>query len=135
MHELSLLLKRFIDGKEDSGENGNLLRMESERNAVQLMTIHASKGLEFPVVFLFGGLTANKKDSIHFYHDENENPMIDFLSRDVPEKFRWQLDAEKQRLLYVAMTRARDEVRMIYSGEPSIFLNEMSDDIAWEDVS
>ena len=61
LHELSLLLKRFIDGKEDPGENGNLLRMESERNAVQLMTIHASKGLEFPVVFLFGGLTANKK--------------------------------------------------------------------------
>ncbi len=116
LHELSLLLKRFIDGKEDSGEKGNLLRMESERNAVQLMTIHASKGLEFPVVFLFGGLTANKKDSIHFYHDEEENPVIDFLSRDVPEKFRWQLDAEKHRLLYVAMTRASARLYLPYVG-------------------
>ena len=80
------------------------------------MTIHASKGLEFPVVFLFGGLTANKKDSIHFYHDENENPMIDFLSRDVPEKFRWQLDAEKHRLLYVAMTRASARLYLPYVG-------------------
>ena len=116
LHELSLLLKRFIDGQEDPGENGNLLRMESERNAVQLMTIHASKGLEFPVVFLFGGLTANKKDSIHFYHDEEENSVIDFLSRDVPEKFRWQLDAEKHRLLYVAMTRASARLYLPYVG-------------------
>ena len=37
--------------------------------------------------------------------------------------------------LYVAMTRARDEVRMIYSGQPSIFLYEMSNDIEWKDVS
>jgi len=116
LHELSLLLKRFIDGKEDPGENENLLRLESERNAVQLMTIHASKGLEFPVVFLYGGFTANKKDSIHFYHDEEENPVIDFLSRDVPEKFRWQLEAEKQRLFYVAMTRACARLYLPYMG-------------------
>ena len=116
LHELSLMLKRFIDGQEDPGENENLLRLESERNAVQLMTIHASKGLEFPVVFLFGGLTANKKDSIHFYHDEAENPVIDFLSRDVPEEFRWQLEAEKQRLLYVAMTRACARLYLPYVG-------------------
>jgi len=116
LYELSLLLKRFIDGKEDPGENENLLRLGSERNAVQLMTIHASKGLEFPVVFLFGGFTANKKDSIHFYHDEEENSVIDFLSRDVPEKFRWQLEAEKQRLLYVAMTRACARLYLPYVG-------------------
>ncbi len=116
LHELSLLLKRFINGKEDPGENENLLRLESERNAVQLMTIHASKGLEFPVVFLYGGFTANKKDSIHFYHDEEENPVIDFLSRDVPKKFRWQLEAEKQRLLYVAMTRACARLYLPYVG-------------------
>jgi len=116
LHELSILLKRFIEGNEDPGENENLLRLESERNAVQLMTMHASKGLEFPVVFLFGGLTANKKDSIHFYHDEEENPVIDFLSRDVPEKFRWQLEAEKHRLLYVAMTRACARLYLPYVG-------------------
>jgi len=116
LHELSLLLKRFIDGKEDPGENENLLRLESERNAVQLMTIHASKGLEFPVVFLYGGFTANKKDSTHFYHDQEENPVIDFLSRDVPEKFRWQLEAEKQRLFYVAMTRACARLYLPYMG-------------------
>ncbi len=116
LHELSLLLKRYISGQEDPGENENMLRLESERNAVQLMTIHASKGLEFPVVFLFGGLTANKKDSIHFYHDEGENPVIDFLSREIPEKFCWQLEAEKQRLLYVAMTRACARLYLPYVG-------------------
>ena len=69
LFELIQLLRRFIDGKEDPGENENLLRLESDRNAVQLMTMHAAKGLEFPVVFLFGGLTGNKKDTMKFYHD------------------------------------------------------------------
>jgi exodeoxyribonuclease V beta subunit len=116
LNELSLLLKRFIDGEEDAGENENLLRLESERNAVQLMTIHASKGLEFPVVFLFGGLTANKKDTVHFYHDADEKPVIDFLSKNVPKEFSWQEEAEKQRLLYVAMTRACARLYLPYVG-------------------
>ena len=116
LHEMSLLLKRIIEGHYELVENENMLRLESERNAVQLMTIHASKGLEFPVVFLFGGLTANKKDTIHYYHDEEENPIIDFLSKDVPEKFSWQLDSEKKRLLYVAMTRACARLYLPYVG-------------------
>ena len=61
LFELIQFLKRYIEGKEDNDENGNILRIESDRNAVQLMTMHAAKGLEFPIVFLFGGLTGNKR--------------------------------------------------------------------------
>src|SRR5207249_2138695 len=37
--------------------NSNIQRLESERSAVQIMTLHKSKGLEAAVVFLYGGLT------------------------------------------------------------------------------
>ncbi|MBC8258238.1 MAG: UvrD-helicase domain-containing protein [SAR324 cluster bacterium] len=106
LSELILLLRRYIEAKEDPGENENLLRLESERNAVQLMTMHAAKGLEFPVVFLFGGLSANKKNTLQFYHDAAWEPVIDLLNKNVPAEHQWQIDAEQQRLLYVAVTRA-----------------------------
>ena len=116
LHELTQLLRRFIEGKEDPGENENLLRLESERNAVQLMTMHAVKGLEFPVVFLFGGLTGSKKGGIQFYHDKAENPIIDLLNSKIPEEHEWQIEAEQQRLLYVAMTRACGRLYLPYVG-------------------
>ena len=106
LFELIQLLRRFVEGKEDPGENENLLRLESERDAVQLMTMHAAKGLEFPIVFLFGGLTGSQKNTIQFYHDAAENPIIDLLNSKIPEEHEWQVEAEQQRLLYVAMTRA-----------------------------
>lgn len=116
LFELIKLLRRFIEGKEDPGENENLLRLESERDAVQLMTMHAAKGLEFPVVFLFGGLTGNKKESIQYYHDAEENLVIDFLSSAFPAEHLWQVEAEQQRLFYVSMTRACGRLYLPYAG-------------------
>ena len=116
LFELIQLLQRYIEGKEDPGENENLLRLESERDAVQLMTMHAAKGLEFPVVFIFGGLTKDKKESIHFYHDADDNFVIDLLSSAIPDEHQWQMDLEQQRLLYVSMTRARGRLYLPYAG-------------------
>ena len=41
--------------RQPAGEDGNIQRLESDRAAVQIMTIHRSKGLEAAVVFLYGG--------------------------------------------------------------------------------
>lgn len=85
------------------------------RNAVHLMTIYASKGLEFPIVFI-AGLEQNMLPS--FYAVE---------SRD-PEQL-----AEQRRLFYVAITRAKDRLiltsvnaRNGYPQEASEFLSELS---------
>ena len=83
-------------------------------NAVSLMTVHASKGLEFPVVFVVNVSrgTGNWRDSIRIAGEVGDDVSVsvgDFESRadeDEPERDR----EETKRLLYVALTRARDRL-------------------------
>ncbi len=76
--------------------------------AVTLMTLHGSKGLEFPAVIIFGA----RKGTIPF---ENERHPAD--------------KEEERRLLYVGMTRAREELILTSSGEESEFLSDIPEDI------
>ncbi|MDQ5972256.1 MAG: ATP-dependent helicase UvrD/PcrA [Patescibacteria group bacterium] len=89
---------------------------ESNGNAVTLMTLHAAKGLEFPVVFMTG------LEETIFPH-----------SRALYDQSEME---EERRLCYVGMTRAREELfmiyasgRMLYGGTqhnpPSRFLSEI----------
>lgn len=84
-------LKDFIDSmqlRDDVGED------EEQQNKVQLMTFHASKGLEFPVVILVG------------------------LEEDLlPHKRLGQNIDEERRLLYVGITRAQEKLVMSYCRE------------------
>jgi len=65
-------------------------KKQKKENAVKLMTIHAVKGLEFPVVFIYGV-------------EENIFPLgVDALTHEELE--------EERRLMYVAITRAKDEL-------------------------
>ncbi len=81
------------------------LRLESDSNLVQIVTIHASKGLEYPVVMLPFAL-ARRVASEAVYTDSGDT-VADFFSR--PESLQ-RADkarlAEEVRLLYVALTRA-----------------------------
>lgn len=85
-------------------------------NAVTLMTLHAAKGLEFPVVFMVG------MEETVFPH-----------SRALYDQFEME---EERRLCYVGMTRAREELYMLYTvgrmlygtvqqNPPSRFLSEV----------
>jgi DNA helicase II / ATP-dependent DNA helicase PcrA len=74
-----------------------------ENNAVNIMTIHSAKGLEFPVVFLVNLVsqrfpTMERKDQI---------PIPDFLIKEILPKGDFHTE-EERRLFYVGMTRARD---------------------------
>lgn len=82
------------------------LRMPSDRPAVQIMTIHKSKGLEFPLVFVpeFSGATSTIRSRI--YHDERRRRCVNMGVGEVAAVRREDLE-ERRRLMYVAITRAR----------------------------
>lgn len=90
------------------------IRLETDEKAVKIVTIHKSKGLEYPVVFCpFSWNSAHgSKEYPVVYHDgENANqPTLD-LGFPARENARQSMEqerlAENIRLLYVALTRAR----------------------------
>lgn len=87
------------------GQEGDLKRCKTYRNdAVRLMTIHGSKGLEFPVVFLYNlqeGLIPLERKGL-------ETDLF-----------------EERRLFYVALTRAKEELILTSSGKDSVFLKDL----------
>ena len=94
------------------GEGGDeyQIRLETDEKAVKILTIHISKGLEFPIVFcpfLFGGVRTG--DEVVSFHDDF-TLVKDFGS---PDQDRHRVLAQKEalaedlRLLYVALTRAK----------------------------
>jgi exodeoxyribonuclease V beta subunit len=98
----------------ESGQSGDegIIRLESDANLIKIITIHKSKGLEYPLVFLpfiCSFREINSRFNTHYrYHDENQTLNIDLTKADdiraLSDEERLQEDL---RLLYVAMTRAQ----------------------------
>ena len=113
-------LARFID--EVTRANSELKRdPEGGRDEVRVMTVHAAKGLEAPIVFLPD--TTSPASSRHPLIEDHEDSGLLWSENDAfaPEiitalREGWSKDQENEsaRLLYVAMTRARD--RLIVCG-------------------
>lgn len=82
-------------------------RVEAQRNAITVMTMHKAKGLEAEVVFLFGGLR-DVPGTIHSVPTE-AGPAL-YLGRVAPPAAALEAEDETRRLLYVALTRARTRV-------------------------
>ncbi|MBY4678197.1 exodeoxyribonuclease V subunit beta [Marinobacterium arenosum] len=104
---LAGLLRWLVDQLHQAGgaADDQLLRLESDRNLVTVVTIHKSKGLEYPVVFLPFASDFRAARSA-FFHDEG----LPVWSLDNNEEDLAKADgerlAEELRLLYVALTRA-----------------------------
>lgn len=114
-------IERLLDKGEDFGEVSNIGEQE---NVVRIMTIHASKGLEFPVVFI-GGLSRrfNQIDlnttyltdkeyglAVKYADVDNRFQRDTLLRSSLVNKKKLELIAEEMRLLYVALTRAKEKL-------------------------
>ena len=107
LEDAALHLLRLSNDSESSMDEGNLVEKGTDFDCVQLMTIHASKGLEFPVVIVPAGLKArnNQVPHAYFYHDENLNAKLSF-NKEYKKIVDTEDDYERERIYYVAYTRA-----------------------------
>ncbi|HEY5971028.1 MAG TPA: UvrD-helicase domain-containing protein [Pseudoxanthomonas sp.] len=129
-HGINGLLRWFTRQWSDEENRDELaLRMESDAQAVQVMTLHKSKGLEFPVVFLpftafaggAGSRSALKKTLAHegdgaaiYFHVEKDDIVLRAKLRHeaLLEDEERDAQAEDLRLFYVGLTRAKFAVHL-----------------------
>lgn len=121
---------RFVDRMRKRGDDLGAARSLTEKeNVVRMMTIHSSKGLEFPFVFIAGaGRKFNKMDFNEPYlFDQHFGLAVKAIDPDnritytslpflaMKEKKELEMRAEEMRILYVAMTRAKEQLEIIAS--------------------
>lgn len=109
-------LLRYIAQQQSEAysSDSNQLRLESDENVIQIMTVHASKGKEFPFVFcpfLWAGRPTDKGDNLEgIEHQDLENHTLTIDFEKTKDELRTERRieelAERVRLIYVALTRA-----------------------------
>lgn len=119
----------FLDAAENRGLSG--AGNQQDKGAVTIMSIHKSKGLEFPVVFLSGLSRRFNQESAQaqVLCDKDLGLGLDCVDsnlrvryptiakRAISAKVRQESVSEEMRVLYVAMTRARDRLIMTYAAK------------------
>lgn len=121
---------RFIERMQDRGDDlGKAHAIGEQEDVVRLMTIHSSKGLEFPVVFIAGlSRQFNFQDLRGTYMLDKQygfaskyiNPDKRIAYPSLPlqafkKKKKLEMLAEEMRVLYVALTRAKEKLILIAS--------------------
>ncbi len=117
---LAWFRKQKESGREQLDEHQ--LRLESDENAVKLITIHKSKGLEYPVVFCpftwESSKIKNQAELISFHDSSSRMKLtLDFGSEKQSDHLRSaekEILSENLRLLYVALTRAKDICYLVW---------------------
>ena len=94
--DFSATLRAWRRKDDSAGEDGELFGKDSDADRVQIMTMHAAKGLQFPVVFVAAGFT---------------NP----AAKESGEDRKQELREEARRLFYVALTRAEHRIYLPWS--------------------
>lgn len=149
-------LARFLNEKinsDDRDDERYFQRLETDAEAIQIMTIHKSKGLEFPIVFVpymwgnsyeassRGKGAFNQNGDFPFNAEGQMAYHIDAKSDDRKEaRWQWQKEqlGEQLRQLYVALTRSANRCYLYWGkmkNEPSLFSYLACPEIAPEDMS
>lgn len=127
------------------------LRLESDESAVRIITVHRSKGLEFPIIFLpfaWEGIyrSSSANAPVTFHNPRNRlDYILDIGSENQRDNMRLEMEeslAEDIRLFYVALTRAKNCCYLVWGKEPDsrsfsglsyLFSNEMDlEEKKWE---
>lgn len=121
---------RFVDRlREGGGDLGTARALGEQEDVVRIMTIHKSKGLEFPVVFvagmgkMFNMMDLNGSFLIHKelgfgpkYMDSAKRAVYPTLPQlAIRRRMRLEMLAEEMRVLYVALTRAKEKLILLGS--------------------
>lgn len=120
----------LLSRQQAAGDSRSARVLGENENLVRIMTIHKSKGLEFPVVFLAqlggrmhqarkGGLRTHPRLGVCLPYVNRDMNIRRGTMADAAFEVQRLLDekAERARLLYVAMTRARERLILIGSAE------------------
>ncbi len=113
--------------------------LSEDENTVKLMTIHKSKGLEFPIVFVTAlGKEFNKQDEkakvvlhselgigVDKVDLENRIKYPTVVKAMMLERIKEENIAEEIRVLYVALTRAKEKLILVGSGDVSGKINKL----------
>lgn len=106
-------------------DDGEASTSSENDNAVKIMTIHKSKGLQFPIVFLCNTTGKMKPDTDKIAVDEAGGIGVDFIDEELHLKAPTLIKnvirlenleeemAERQRILYVALTRAQEKLFIV----------------------
>ncbi len=132
LHQESRLEKNRMEGllqwlsrrrdPEQPDKEEHQLRLESDAHAVKLITMHKSKGLEFPIVFCpftwDGSKLGKNREAFTFHsHDVGGDLVLDLGSDDADihrQAAERELLAENLRLFYVALTRAKNRCYLFW---------------------
>jgi exodeoxyribonuclease V beta subunit len=99
------------------------IRLETDDDAVHIVTIHRSKGLEYPIVFcphLWAPVVPNRKQAMRTFHDPQTRALrLSVAPRgehpdNVAPLAEAEREAEDLRLLYVALTRAKHRCYVVW---------------------
>ncbi|MFW5967832.1 MAG: UvrD-helicase domain-containing protein, partial [Persicimonas sp.] len=122
LRELLARLKARIEQRDDGDddEESNLQRLESDRSAVQLMTMHKAKGLQAEVVFVYNTRSfSNRSDWKSLREPDGGETRLYPKDFELPERLARHKERsgqeEIERLLYVAITRARSKLYLPYT--------------------
>ena len=118
-------VRRDQDARDDAGSEAAQMRLESDDAAVKLVTIHKSKGLEYPIVYcpyLWDGTLLHKADlKTPMFHEPppSTDPQrkLDLGSANLEQHLQYaarEAAAENLRLLYVALTRAKHQCVVVW---------------------